>query len=156
MSATLEERRRAARISVLKSAKISVGVDGSHGVFNCLVLDKSETGVLVELEGFVILPEEVLLQMNSGAIYRARRCWAFGGKAGLAFIGGQLMTEEIMARMRKVGDVMRGAWRDGGGIHAALGPVFRPCRTAPHRRGGGSSVPAARGRVERAGIYLRR
>lgn len=107
MSATLEERRRAARISVLKSAKISVGVDGSHGVFNCLVLDQSETGVLVELEGFVILPEEVLLQMNSGAIYRARRCWAFGGKAGLAFIGGQVMTEEIMARMRKVGDVLR-------------------------------------------------
>jgi hypothetical protein len=111
---------------VLKSAKISVGVDGSHGVFNCLVLDESETGVLVELERFVILPEEVTLQMTSGAIYRARRCWSAGGKVGLAFIGGPLITEETAARMRKIGEVMR-----GHGVPAAVS-TLRAARFFDH------------------------
>src|ERR1700731_5261168 len=82
----LAERRNALRMPVIKSAKISVGLGGAQGVYNCLVLDESQSGVLVDLGTMVNLPDEVTLHMNSGATYLARRCWSAGTKSGLSFI----------------------------------------------------------------------
>jgi hypothetical protein len=103
----LADRRNASRVPVIKSGKISIGSGGSQGVYNCLVLDESQSGVLVDLGTLVNLPEEVTLHMNAGATYLARRCWSAGTKAGLAFIGGQIVTGETAARMRKIGDVLQ-------------------------------------------------
>jgi hypothetical protein len=103
----ISERRNASRVPVIKSAKISVGLGGAQGIFNCLVLDESQSGVLVDLGTMVNLPDEVTLHMNSGATYLARRCWSAGTKAGLAFIGGQIVTGETVMRMRKMADVLQ-------------------------------------------------
>lgn len=103
----ISERRNASRVPVIKSAKISVGLGGSQGIYNCLVLDESQSGVLVDLGTMVSLPDEVTLHMNSGATYLARRCWSAGTKAGLAFIGGQVVTGETVMRMRKMADVLQ-------------------------------------------------
>ncbi len=54
-----------------------------------------------------ILPDEVTLQLNTGATYRARRAWGVGTKAGLEFIGGQIVTDETAQRMLKTGDVLK-------------------------------------------------
>jgi hypothetical protein len=101
------ERRNASRVPVIKSAKISFGPPGSQGIYNCLVLDESQSGVLIDLGTLVNLPEEVTLHMNAGATYLARRCWAVGTKAGLAFVGGQVVTGETAGRMRKIADVLQ-------------------------------------------------
>jgi PilZ domain len=101
------ERRRQARVPVIKSAKIYAEAGGSHGVYNCLVLDKSAGGVQVDFGAMLELPEEVTLRMNGGATYLARRCWSVGEKAGLAFIGGQIINDETVLRLLKIAEVLR-------------------------------------------------
>ena len=101
---TLAERRNASRVPVIKSAKIIVGGDLNQGVYNCLVLDESATGVLVDLGAIFPLPEEVTLKMTGGAIYKARRCWAVGTKAGLAFHGPQSLSPEAMQLLHQFGE----------------------------------------------------
>jgi hypothetical protein len=102
----LPERRATARVPVIKSAKVFVGEGTAQSVFNCLILDESAIGVLVDLGTLVSLPEQVTLQMGGGATYSARRCWSVGTKAGLEFIGGQLVSGETALRMLKVADVL--------------------------------------------------
>jgi hypothetical protein len=99
---TLAERRNASRIPVIKSAKIIVGGDLNQGVYNCLVLDESATGVLVDLGAMLPLPEAMTLKMTGGATFRARRCWAVGTKAGLAFHGPQSLSPEATQLLRQL------------------------------------------------------
>src|ERR1700757_404841 len=87
----MNDRRRASRIPVIKSAKISIGGDDLYSMYNCLVLDESEHGVLVDLGTAVELPPQVTLEIN-GASYHAKRCWSVGSKAGLEFMGGQIIN----------------------------------------------------------------
>jgi hypothetical protein len=105
-TAALAERRAAPRVPVIKSAKVFVGAGIGQSVFNCLVLDESATGVLVDLGTLANLPELVTLQMGGGGTYAARRCWAVGTKAGLEFVGGQVISGETALRMRKVADIL--------------------------------------------------
>jgi hypothetical protein len=105
-AAILAERRNAARIPVIKSAKIACGEGASKGVFNCLVLDESDKGVLVDLGTLVNLPDEVTLQFGGGATYVARRRWSAGTKAGLEFVGAQVITGETALRMMKLADIL--------------------------------------------------
>jgi hypothetical protein len=104
---TLAERRTVSRIPVIKSAKIFVGPVSSQSIFNCLILDESKTGVLIDMGTLVNVPEEVTLQMGSGATYQARRRWSVGTKAGLEFIGAQVMTTETSVRMGRIADVLQ-------------------------------------------------
>ncbi len=104
---TLAERRNAMRVPVIKSAKIVTGGDAGQSVYNCLVLDESPSGVLVDLGAMFNLPEEVSLHMTGGASYKARRCWAVGTKAGLAFTGPQVLSPETVEKLAQLGRMMQ-------------------------------------------------
>ncbi|WP_298284729.1 hypothetical protein [Acidocella sp.] len=102
----LIERRVSQRLPVIKSAKIVVGPAFSQGSFNCLVLDESKTGALVDLGALVVLPPEVTLHMTGGTTYRARTCWTVGSKAGLEFIGQQMVAPETLGAMQRLGRML--------------------------------------------------
>ncbi len=103
----LVERRAATRIPVIKSAKLVVGEGYSQGVYNCLVLDESVGGVLVDLGAVFSLSDEVILHMLGGATRRAKRCWAVGSKVGLEFIGDQLISVETTQEMVGIAKLIR-------------------------------------------------
>ncbi len=103
----LAERRQTPRQPVIKSAKIITGPDVNQGIYNCLVLDESPTGVLVDLGAIFGLPEEMSLHMTGGASYKARRCWAVGTKAGLAFIGSQMLSADTVEKLAQLGRMMQ-------------------------------------------------
>jgi hypothetical protein len=98
---SLAERRSAARTPVIKSGKLVVGGELNQGVLNCLILDQSATGVLIDLGAVFALPEEMVLHLGNGPCYRARRRWAVGTKAGLEFIG-QVVSAEASAEMAQM------------------------------------------------------
>lgn len=104
---SLSERRNAMRVPVIKSAKIVTGGEVNQGVYNCLVLDESLSGVLVDLGAIFSLPEEMTLLMTGGASYKARRCWAVGTKAGLAFAGPQMLSAETVERLGQLGRMLQ-------------------------------------------------
>ncbi len=97
------ERRSAARMPVIKSAKLLLGEGYGQGVINCLVLDEAANGVLVDLGTMFVLPEEMVLQMASGLSRRVCRRWSAGSKFGLEFIGGPLVSKEAGAQMASLG-----------------------------------------------------
>jgi hypothetical protein len=104
---TLAERRNAMRVPVIKSAKVITGGEVNQSVYNCLVLDESPSGVLVDLGAIFSLPEEVVLHMMGGASYKARRCWAVGTKMGLAFTSQQMLSAEIIEKLAQLGRMMQ-------------------------------------------------
>jgi hypothetical protein len=104
---TLAERRNAMRVPVIKSAKIITGGEVNQSVYNCLVLDESPSGVLVDLGAMFTLPEEMALHMTGGAIYRARRCWAVGTKVGLAFVGAQVLSADTVEKLAQLGRMIQ-------------------------------------------------
>jgi len=116
--AAIAERRSASRVPVIKSAKIIVGESPSQSVYNCLVLDESPNGVLVDLGTLIILPAEVMLQIGGGATYLARRRWGVGTRVGLEFMGGQVISGETALRMMKIADVLHTQ-----GVTAAVGTL---------------------------------
>jgi hypothetical protein len=129
------ERRVLPRHPVLRSARVRVGqavVQGGgqdlgqdlglqagqalgESVFDCLVLDESPTGVLVDFGAMIPLPEDVSVHFLNGGSYHARRRWAAGTRAGLEFCGEQLISRETADRMRKLADIL-----DAHGLPAAL------------------------------------
>lgn len=103
----LAERRNATRIPVIKSAKLVVGDGYSQGIYNCLVLDESIGGALVDLGAVFSLPDEVIFHMMGGATHRARRCWAAGSKVGLEFVGDQIVSAETAQEMVEIAKLIR-------------------------------------------------
>jgi hypothetical protein len=103
--ASLGERRINARAPVIKSAKVAIGI--GQGMYNCLVLDESSKGVLVDFGALVTLPDEVTLQISNGAMYQARRRWSVGTKAGLEYIGEQVVTDDTAAWIMKLTDILQ-------------------------------------------------
>jgi hypothetical protein len=100
------ERRVAPRQPVIRSARIRVGQGAGQAVFECLVLDESPTGVLVDFGSVLPLPDEVSVHFVSGGSYLARRRWAMGTKAGFEFCGEQLVSREVAERMRKLAGIL--------------------------------------------------
>jgi hypothetical protein len=135
------ERRVLARYPVLRSARVRIGQAVCQGrghdlgqdlgqepgqglgesVFDCLVLDESPTGVLVDFGTMIPLPEDVSVHFINGGSYLARRRWAAGTRAGLEFCGEQLISRDTADRMRKLAEIL-----DAHGLPAAL----RTLRTA--------------------------
>jgi len=105
--AALAERRGDSRTPVIKSARLAVELQGGQGVYNCLVLDESRSGVLIDLGAMFPLPEEMMLHMGGGASYKVRRCWAVGTKAGLEFVGEQMVSPESASHMARLAELMR-------------------------------------------------
>ena len=103
----MTERRNLSRIPVIKSAKLMVGDGYSQGVYDCLVLDESLGGALIDLGAVFVLPEEVILHLMGGAMRRARRCWAVGAKVGLAYIGEPLISDEAIQEMAEIANLIR-------------------------------------------------
>jgi hypothetical protein len=110
--AAMAERRRAPRSHVIKSARL---VFGDNVVFNCLVLDESTGGVMVDLGAMVKVPEQLTIQFAGGVSHLAERRWMVGTKAGLKFLGGQLITEQTAERMRLLAGILQSQ-----GITAAI------------------------------------
>lgn len=99
------ERRTTRRKPALKSAKVLIGP--AESVHNCLVLDKSAGGVLIDLGAVIRLPDEVTLQLANGARYLARCRWSAGTKAGLEFAGAPIVSDEMALRMGKIVSILR-------------------------------------------------
>lgn len=97
------ERRAETRRPVIKSAKLLLGSEYSQGVINCLVLDETANGVLVDLGTVFVLPEEMVLQMANGASRRVRRRWSAGSRFGLEFTGAPVVSKEAGAQMASHG-----------------------------------------------------
>lgn len=135
------DRRDFPRRPVIKSAKLLLPAGLGYGIYDCLVLDESPKGVLVDLGTPMDLPEEVNLRLN-GATYIARRCWSAGNKAGLAFSGGQILQNEVTARMRNIAQVLHAQ-----GVPAAI-HTLRTARFLGHEE-------LRRVAEEAEGAYLR-
>ena len=99
------ERRDTARNKVIKSAKLVFGA--AHSVYDCLVLDESAGGALIDLGAMIALPERLTIQFNNGAAYPAERRWAAGTKAGLRFTGGQIISDDAAQRMHKIAGILQ-------------------------------------------------
>jgi hypothetical protein len=91
----------------LKSAKIITGTAVNQSIYNCLVLDESPSGVLIDLGAIFSLPDEMALHMTGGTIYKARRCWAVGTKMGLACVGPQVLSADAMEKLARLGRMMQ-------------------------------------------------
>ncbi|MGE4483067.1 PilZ domain-containing protein [Acidocella sp.] len=101
------DRRNTARTPVIKSAKLIVGEGYSRGIYNCLVLDESAGGVLIDLGTLFNLPDEVVFHMVGGAMRRAKRRWTAGSKVGLEFVGEHLVSAETTHDMAEIARLIR-------------------------------------------------
>jgi hypothetical protein len=76
-----QDRRRANRRGVLKRAELVAG----NAVFDCIVLDSSESGARVRIEAAMPLPEHVQLRLAGGVSVPAVSRWGVGTELGLEF-----------------------------------------------------------------------
>ncbi|MGF0540223.1 diguanylate cyclase domain-containing protein [Agrobacterium sp. ES01] len=81
---TGEERRRAPRKRVFKSAVISMEEWSSR--ISCTVRNISDTGARLRMEGPVPLPRYFLLQISdTGPFRKVRKCWHVDNEVGVEF-----------------------------------------------------------------------
>jgi hypothetical protein len=99
------ERRATNRVPVLKSARLIVGADPNSYVYDCLVLDETPNGLMIDLGALVDLPAEFTIRLQGGT-YLVRKCWSAGTKTGLHFEGNQIITKEAASRMIKIAEIM--------------------------------------------------
>ncbi len=93
----LHNARQEGRQPVLKSAKIAFG----NSVVDCLVINLSRTGIRASTEGFIEFPEMVTIELRSGGLWHARRCWQRGCDTGfeLTRFAGLSVTAGVTATM---------------------------------------------------------
>lgn len=100
-----DNHRRAARLPALKSAKVHFG--GS--VVDCLVYDMSSEGARISTETPVQFPDEVTIELRSGALWSAVRRWQRGVEAGLEFGQFAGLNSEATQRALTVHAELRGS-----------------------------------------------
>jgi hypothetical protein len=113
-----EERRASPRSPVIRSAQLVF--DQSNVVYDCLVLDESAGGVMIDLGAMIKVPEDVTIRFNSGGAFPAQRRWASGTRAGFKFTGAQIISQETALRMKKAADILE---------IQGLGPAMQMLRT---------------------------
>ena len=86
-----DTRRREARTSVLKRAKIAFG----RAVIDCVVLDVSSSGARVRTDVVATIPDRVILRFSGGGAYAARVQWMLGTELGFAFDGLAPLAEDV-------------------------------------------------------------
>lgn len=108
VSLLLNDRRKAARYSVVRAANFVSGPADSQNVQHCLLVDESASGVLADFGIAVSLPEEAVLHIIGGASWAVRLRWTAGSKAGLEYIGKPLLTLETRQKMREIAQLAGG------------------------------------------------
>jgi hypothetical protein len=79
-----DNRRGKPRARTIKSGKLFFG--GFHKtVFDCLVLDLSETGARIETAVMIDAPETAFLQIQDEMIGPMKKRWASGNQIGFEF-----------------------------------------------------------------------
>jgi hypothetical protein len=73
------------RVLALTEGELSFGEFGSETV-SCRILDLSDTGVLVETDSLVQVPEFLSLRFFLNIELRVRLCWTAGNQIGLEFL----------------------------------------------------------------------
>jgi hypothetical protein len=77
-----DNKRRVERQPVLKSAKVHF----VNSMVDCLILDQSIVGVRVSTELPVVFPDEVTIELRTGALWRSARRWQRGLEAGFELL----------------------------------------------------------------------
>jgi hypothetical protein len=88
------DRRRAKRLRTLKSGKLLYG-GFNPAVFDCLIIDMSDSGARVETSVMIGVPEVLLLRTNDNIERRAYRRWAFGNQIGVEFVSDVAQHESL-------------------------------------------------------------
>jgi hypothetical protein len=79
-------RRRSSRRYNYRAAKIQLG--GDTVAHNCLVINISDGGVRLDVEGLDVPDEFVLLHANDGIVQKSmcKVAWRFGNEIGAKFV----------------------------------------------------------------------
>jgi hypothetical protein len=101
------DRRKYPRTTVVKSGRIFTEEGNPKAVFECLIIDQSRTGVLIDLGTPLDTPMELTLQISEEGVYRTRRVWSIGTRAGLEFIGDQIISGELAERMVTISELLK-------------------------------------------------
>lgn len=72
--------------------ELSFGEFGAETV-GCRIVDLSDTGVLVETDNPVQIPEFLTVRFFLNIEHRAQRCWTSGNQIGLAFISDEISSK---------------------------------------------------------------
>ena len=99
------DHRRIKRQRVVKMGKIIFGV--SDITVDCLICDETSSGLLVETETPVSIPDEVKIKLTNGGTFRASRRWAFGNKIGFEFIGTRINDSATSESMSAIYDILQ-------------------------------------------------
>jgi hypothetical protein len=107
------EQRRAKRQRVLKMAELVFDPPGTY--IDCVVIDESCFGVMLETMVTAQVPERVKIRFVGGPTFSALRRWANGNKVGLEFAGLFPGDEATKRQARAVRNVLKEAC-----VHAAV------------------------------------
>jgi hypothetical protein len=107
------EQRRAKRQRVLKMAELVFDPPGTF--IDCVVIDESCFGVMLETMEITQVPERVKIRFVGGPTFSALRRWADGNKVGLEFAGLFPEDEATKRQARAVKNVLKEAC-----VHAAV------------------------------------
>lgn len=82
----MEERRRAPRMRTLKAGRIVI--DHGAQVYDCMLRNTSDGGVLLKVPNTHQVPEEFLLYMDTDGIRRpVKVAWRTADQIGVCFTG---------------------------------------------------------------------
>ncbi len=99
------EQRRSKRKRVIKRGQVSFGFSGS--TVDCLIIDESSYGVMVETAVPMAVPEQVTIIIDGRATFPAIRRWSMGNRLGLEFIGPQVHDRATVERLRMIDNVLQ-------------------------------------------------
>lgn len=109
----VSDQRRAKRQRVLKMAELVFDPPGTF--IDCVVIDESCFGVMLETMVMAEVPERVKIRFVGGPTFAALRRWAAGNKVGLEFAGLFPEDEATKRQARAIKNVLKEAC-----VHAAV------------------------------------
>jgi hypothetical protein len=139
-------KRLIARQQVLKTAKIYV----ADSVYDCLVLDLSETGMRITTDVSVMFPPNVRIELRTGAIWVAQLRWQRGTEAGFEFLRLDGLNDEVAVRA----EAMVAALRNSGVQHVLSRLAGEDSFGSPDLRSAAETLGRAHAAFEQAILHL--